>query len=129
MWQRAFRESKILEDRALAYVGRVGESLSCRVRLYQTGSTYVLVVTDLGDRVTRTIDLVATLMVRRWEMEPKSLVVIEHYDYRHAARADGELAETFAVVSFDWHRGVAMNPFWQSTTRGDVELLTGSTLW
>jgi len=127
---RSFASSQIIEDQPLQYVGRNGEPLACRVRLFRIAGDYILVATDLGAAVTETIDRIATIMVRRWEIAPERLRVVEHHDYTRAARAPSEPRETFAFVGFDWFKGVASNPTWRATTRADVQAMLGNqTLW
>jgi hypothetical protein len=135
LFRLAFGDPRILEDRRLAstpgdaYARRYGRPLACRLRLYQTVAGYVLVVTDLGYGITQSIDAIAEAIVRRWEIDPATLTVIEHYDYGQSRRRAGEPRETFAIVAFEWERITAKHPTWNATTREDVELLTGSTLW
>lgn len=123
--------TKIIEDRHLQYTGRKGEDLTCRVRLFQTIHGYVLIVTDTGSYITDTIDRIATVMVRRWELDGRRVRVVEHYDNRNASDlAPGEPTETFALVGFDWDGMLATNPTWRAAVRADVEALIGDeTLW
>lgn len=118
-------QTRVLENRLLEYVGPKGEPCACRVRLFQTGNEYVLVATDNGTGITRTIDRIATVMVRRWEIEPNCLLVVEHYDYQFAHRAPGEPEETFAYVGFDWNKCTAHDPTWCTATRSEVSRLIG----
>lgn len=128
---RGFATTKIVEDCAIAYLGHHGEPLTARARLYRTAMEYVLVATSMGANLTATIDKFASIIVRRWEIDPAHLRVVEHFDYRNnTARAASEPAETFAFVGFDWDRGRATNPTWRATVRDDVEgILCGQRLW
>jgi hypothetical protein len=122
---------EVLEDLWLEYKDGRGADVRCRARLFKAASGHVLIATDAGYFVTQTIDRVATIMVRRWELEPAQLRVVEHFarpsgsDESSSCTVIGEPAETFALVGFSWQGMLATNPSWRAATRREVQELLG----
>ena len=77
----------------------------CHVRVYDQGAgDVVLLLTDLGDEnpgasVTNAVEIIATAAARRYRLDPARLTVLEHYDDRWTAGADGRRRRTAAELA------------------------------
>lgn len=120
-----------LTDDVLQYVDGKGAALRCRVRLFELGRfetaprRYVLVVEDLGQFITQTIDRISSILVRQWEVDPARLRVVEHYPAVPATPDRCGEPESFAFVGFNWQGMMATNPTWRPTTREQVQAELG----
>lgn len=74
-----------------------------------------------GVSVTNAVEIVASEVVRRYNLNPGYCTFIEHYSSKLSWRSD----ESFAFVSFNWNNGKASSPDWRHTTRQLVEELIG----
>jgi len=106
------------------YRGYHGCASRCRLRVYQHGTTTVLLVSEIpenpGTSITNRAEALATALVRQYAQGP-DWVWIEHYP------PQGGLEERLHEVRFTWdERGRASNPQWERISREAVVALIGT---
>lgn len=106
----------------------------------QAPRTFVL-VTDLGHQnlgpnISTAIKEIADQVCQKFDIEPVSLVLIEHHDFRpdnqvgeflHQPRSR-YYEETFELVHLPWNFARFGEPFYQQSTKTKVEALIGEKL-
>lgn len=100
----------------------------CRVRMYKAkNGAHIVLLTELtsntGESVAAASDRIATDLVMRWGLNPKSTRWLEH-----VLPQDGHAAE-FGEWKFTWGKDrVASDPQWKELDSAAVEELTDETL-
>ncbi|HET6842898.1 MAG TPA: hypothetical protein VFK06_14670 [Candidatus Angelobacter sp.] len=95
------------------YTDYNGNNGVCWLQLYRSNDlqNYVAVATDLTGRinfaasVTDFVEIIATEMVTRFDLEPREIVLIGHQYWRgtSSAAGPGNRAHTFDHVKLHWH--------------------------
>jgi hypothetical protein len=122
-------------DTIVQYSPWPGNDAKCRLQIFpssqQTTRRMVVIVTELPDNigmsVTNAAELIATLAVKQYDLDPETMIWIEHYPDRHPPGREGDrmFDETFDMVTFRWEGGTALTPQWKPSSRAHVEQLTG----
>lgn len=110
----------------------------CWLRTYPRGDRLVAIATDLtyrlseGASITNAIELVAREICERFQIRPRDLVMVEHYNWRGMENAPGlgKNAEHFYFVDLRWcgrKRGFE-SPKWLRLSKDKVEELIGTPL-
>ena len=110
----------------------------CWLRTYPRGDRLVAIATDLtyrlseGASITNAIELVAREICERFQIRPRDLVMIEHYNWRGTENADclGKNAEHYYFADLRWggrKRGFE-SPKWLRLSKDKVESLIGTPL-
>lgn len=100
----------------------------CRVRIYKgKNGIHTVLLTELrnnrGESITAAADRIATDLVVRWGLNPKTARWIEH------APPDDDLPEEFGELKFTWDDArTAHDPQWRSMTGEEAEAFTGESL-
>jgi hypothetical protein len=100
----------------------------CRVRIYKrkNGSHIVLlsdVSNNTGESITTACARIATDLVARWRLNPKTTRWIQH------TPPEADLPTEFAHLTFTWGADkTADQPQWKPFTTEQVEALTGEAL-
>lgn len=100
----------------------------CRVRMYKAkNGAHIVLLTELtsntGESIAAASDRIATDLVIRWGLNPKSTRWLEH-----VLPQDGHAAE-FGEWKFTWGKDrVASDPQWKELDSATVEELTDETL-
>lgn len=98
------------------------------MRLYKNknGSQTVLLTelnSNQGESIAAASDRIATGLVERWALNPKTTRWIEH------SPPQDELPEEFGELKFTWDSdNVAGDPQWRSLTGEEAEMWTGDSL-
>jgi hypothetical protein len=98
------------------------------VRIYKRkNGTHVVLLTDVsnntGESITTASARIATDLVTRWKLNPKTTRWIQH------TPPQADLPSEFAQLLFTWDTNkIADQPRWQPLTTEQVEVLTGETL-
>ena len=98
----------------------------CGLKIIDKSDKTIIVVTELydtnpGSSVTSWIDKLATELIRRFEIEPEKLILIEHNPDRKSSLEF--FKETFDIVSFEWDGEKLINPSWKRITKAEVDNL------
>jgi hypothetical protein len=107
--------------------GRLGMPGRCRVRIYKRkNGTHTVLLTELnsnsGESITTACDRIATDLVARWALNPKTTRWIHHDP------TNGDLAQSFDELCFTWDsEHTALDPRWQGLNEEQVEVLTGAS--
>lgn len=99
-----------------------GQVTECEVSLLVAkdgGEDVIAIVTEVdnnpGASITNAAENVATEIVKKFDLDPKHLIYIEHY--RHGRWGGCEyghgLRSSWDHVTFDWNNGRASHPQWK----------------
>jgi hypothetical protein len=100
----------------------------CRVRIYKSkNGIHTVLLTELrnnrGESIAAASDRVATDLVMRWGLNPKTTRWLEHIP------PDGDHPQEFDELKFTWDDGkIAHTPEWRSIKSEEAEALTGESL-
>ncbi len=102
-----------------------GTAGRCRVRLYKNkNGTHTVLLTELnsnsGESIAAASDRIATGLVARWALNPKTTRWIEHIPPQE------DLPEEFGELKFTWDSDkIAGDPQWRALTSEEAETWTG----
>ena len=100
----------------------------CRVRVYKSkNGIHTVLLTELrnnrGESIAAAADRIATDLVARWGLNPKTTRWIEH------APPDDDLSEEFGELKFTWDSAkTALDSQWRAMAGEEAEALTGDSL-
>lgn len=100
----------------------------CRVRIYKRkNGTHTVLLTETrnnhGEPMTTVCDRIATNLVSRWGLNPKTTQWIQH------SLPDPGSATEFEHLTFTWDENArADHPQWQSLSSEQAEIMTGEIL-
>jgi len=105
----------VYNDKLQRVKGKFATPGHCHLQVTQSEQLAIVIATEVatnqGQSVTNAIDLIATLAVNQFRLDPARTRFIEHYTPESYEGA--EQVETFALVEFTWREREASNPQWR----------------
>ena len=98
-----------MEQHRLEFKAENGYPSACNITIHRSLQLVVAEQTGEGQSVTNACEVIATEVVRRYGIDPKRMLFIEHYPAEQRP-TDGE---SFDLVSFRWDGKRFWNPDWR----------------
>lgn len=96
----------------------------CRLRIYNRRGKHLVVLTEVdnnpGQSITAASDVIATGLVKRYQLNPATTRWIEHWP---ADTNDKQSEPSYASVKYTWQAGVASSPHWQDLSLERAEVM------
>ena len=107
----------IVREEKYNYPGYHRSSSYCKLELYKrSDGMYIAVCTELADNpgtsVTNQCEVLATQIIKQYNLHPEVLLFVEHYDegsYHGGTEKDRSYTR---VDFFEWENGEAKRPLW-----------------
>lgn len=99
-----------MEKHRLDFRAPNGTNSSCDVTIYREIQLVVVSETGEGMSVTNAAEVIATEVVRQYEIDPKRMLFIEHYPESQRPKPYGE---SYDLVTFIWGKYGAYSPTWR----------------
>ena len=98
-----------MEQYRLEFRAVNGYPSSCNITIYRAVQLIVVEETGEGMSITNAAERIATEVVKRYDIDPKRMMYVEHYP------AEQRLlyGESFDLVTFTWDGKTARNPDWR----------------
>lgn len=95
----------------------------CGLKIIAKKDKTIVILTELydsnpGSSVTSWIDKLATELIRKFEIVPEKLILIEHNPDRKSSLEF--FKETFDLVSFEWNGEKFISPSWKRLTLDQI---------
>jgi hypothetical protein len=115
-------ESKYI-DQIYNFKGAWDVPSFCGLKIIAKNEKTIVIITELydsnpGSSVTSWIDKLATELIRKFEIDPEKLILIEHNPDRKSSLEF--FKETFDKVNLDWDGTKFMNPVWERISKEQV---------
>ncbi|GAB3719642.1 hypothetical protein GCM10027592_63220 [Spirosoma flavus] len=100
-----------------------GYPSSCDITLYPEIQLVVVSETGEGMSVTNAAETIATEVVKRFGLDPKRLMFVEHYSEEQRPQPYGE---SYDLVTFTWGKYGAHTPVWRSMPPNEFKEILSS---
>jgi hypothetical protein len=125
---------KQVYDGPLAYPSNWNGMATCRVRVYQEGTDFTVIATELpenhGTSITNAAERVVTVVCLRFNIDPRNLTWIEHYPDRNTPHSrESIFDEHYSRVTFEILR--TPRPLWYAPngTREPFSVIVAHPQW
>ncbi|GAB3715788.1 hypothetical protein GCM10027592_56500 [Spirosoma flavus] len=99
-----------MERYRLNFKATNGYPSSCDLTIYPEIQLVVVSETGEGMSVTNAAETIATEVVKRFGLDPKRMLFVEHYSEEQRPMPYGE---SYDLVTFTWDKYGARNPEWR----------------
>lgn len=109
---------RVMEQYKLQFRAPNGIMSACLITIYPDLSLVIASETDEGMSVTNAVETIATEVVRRYGIDPKRMLFVEHYPPEQRPQPWGE---SYDLVTFSWDGTTARNPDWRPLSPAEFQ--------
>ncbi|GAB3963590.1 hypothetical protein GCM10028805_66150 [Spirosoma harenae] len=99
-----------MEQHRMHFKASNGYTGSCDLIIYRKIQLVIVSETGEGMSVTNAADTIATEIVKRYGLDPKRMLYIEHWP---GHQGFATYIETYDLVTFTWNKYGASSPAWK----------------
>ena len=110
------------EKHRLEFKAKNGYPSACNLTIYRSIGLVIATEINEGQSLTNACDLIATLVVNQFGIDPKRLMFIEHYP----AEQRPTYGESYDLVTFQWDGKEFSNPEWKPLTVTEFDEIIGT---
>lgn len=100
-----------MEQYRLEFKASNGYTSSCDLAIYREIQLVLVSETGEGMSITNAAETIATEVVKRFGLDPKRMLFVEHYSNEQRPMPYGE---SYDLVTFTWGKYGAYSPNWRS---------------